>query len=112
LKVIGQPDIALFGMWDALEEVDVFHRFRPRCLFNEAEENLANKIRKYLEDGCCGWAELFDSPPSLRFRGQVGGQVGAHVVQPSPKLRLASRSIGEGWWRWRESNPRPKNFSK
>ncbi len=31
--------------------------------------------------------------------------------QPSLKLRLASRSFSEGWWRWRESNPRPKDFS-
>jgi len=25
--------------------------------------------------------------------------------QPSPRIRLASRSLGEGWWRRRESNP-------
>ena len=28
--------------------------------------------------------------------------------QPSSTLRLASRSLGEGWWRRRELNPRPK----
>ena len=30
--------------------------------------------------------------------------------QPSLEPRLASRSSSEGWWRWRESNPRPKTF--
>ena len=37
------------------------------------------------------WLE--GSPPSLRYGGH----------QPSLKLRLASRSFSEGWWRWRES---------
>jgi hypothetical protein len=32
--------------------------------------------------------------------------------QPSLKLRLVSRSFSEGWWRWRESNPRPTIFDQ
>jgi hypothetical protein len=102
LEVMRQADVMLVGMAEALEKVDVFHRFRPRCLSNEAEEDLANKIRTYLKDGCCGWAELFNSPPSQRYVGH----------QPSLKLRLASRSFSEGWWRWRESNPRPTIFDQ
>jgi hypothetical protein len=44
LEVNRQSDIALFRVRDALQEIDVFHRFYPRCLFNEAEENCANKM--------------------------------------------------------------------
>jgi len=39
----------------------------------------------------------------LRRRGYGG--------QPSPVLRLVSRSLGEGWWRRGELNPCPKCLS-
>ena len=36
-----------------------------------------------------------NGPPGFRFGGQ-----------PSPKIRLAGRSFGEGWWRGEDSNLR------
>ena len=44
-------------------------------------------------------------PSSASAPAHFGGQ-------HSPEPRLASPSLGEGWWRWRESNPRPKAFSE
>jgi hypothetical protein len=58
-EVMRQTDVTLIWIAETLEEVDVFHRFHPCCLSNEAKKDLTNKIRTYLEDGCCGWAELF-----------------------------------------------------
>jgi len=43
-----------------------------------------------------------DETPSYAQKG-FGGQ-------PSSRLWLASRSLGEGWWRRRELNPRPRKF--
>ena len=48
-----------------------------------------------------------------RLRCSVGGQAAFVRLRCATANygREASRSLGEGWWRWRESNPRPKDFS-
>jgi hypothetical protein len=46
------------------------------------------------------WNQLFVTQPSfVRIRSASAD----YGEQPSLKLRLASRSFSEGWWRWRES---------
>jgi hypothetical protein len=78
----------LFGVMDALEEVDVFHVGRLRIK----------------------WDQLSGAALIRPACASASADYGGH--QTSLKLRLAARSINESWWRWRESNPRPKTFSK
>ena len=83
---LGQPHWSRVGdgLWgEALEEVDVLHLIKRAPVLDE-------------------WALL---RPSRSASADFGGQ-------PSLKPRLASRSFNEGWWRWRESNPRPRAFSE
>ena len=56
----------------------------------------------------CGSMEYVEVCPPSSASAALGGLRRA----ASLKLRLASRSFDLGWWRWRESNPRPKAFSE
>ncbi len=117
------------------------HWMLTRCRFARDKSRFATDT----QNACCNYYMFFKIktsgenmlpiktgllswlPPSLDFGGQDGGQPSPRLRlasrslgpnkealrrstsfggQPSPIPRLASRSLGEGWWRWGDANKR------
>ena len=94
-QVARQARIALVGMRLASQQGNVMHALGSLWF--------GVPVRRL------GWAWRVNlRRPSSKLWAALLRPSGYGGHQPSLKLRLASRSFSEGWWRRRELNPRPK----